>query len=863
MSAELKIDAQPTAEDACLATVAAMPSPSTEEALEDGSTGFQPMEDEPAVSSAAEPASPLDDGSPSSAVANDASPDDVSPEPEMKRGGQSVSQSAGRLFTKTFVKCGTPGCELPDFHDGPCSCHIVAGPRGSRSHARPSSAAGGTAARPMSSIGVRASESVAAVTSTAANGDDESSESGEEDADDEAEETTGQVLPSALACGDASFMLPKQPVLVRLRGPFAREKQPRPDGRLPTPTLLLGHSMPTIKRLLEVVHTWVMQHRNGHIDWAAVGAKMRPELSADEAHRLWRGVAYNTPAAEASESRKPPAHLVSTTREELLAAKMDDGDSDHEHFEDYRAASTHNEQVLRARGEACAGTPTPDRLPLWPQKGTPRIPGRAWPLACGVAWPALPADGSGPLGLEGVRPPGRELAAQRNDEVWRDAPLRLPPPKPWKPDEDVKLVATVQRLGTKPPVRGEYEHIFKRSWHNVGKRLQELVKRGMISAKALNPAAAQPLLTASAKAAATLPPWAAPTGPAPPKERLYKDGSAMAPRQKQTTREVPQSLIEDEESSAVWTRAREIKDAGVSADVRIHGWRIVYELREDAATAKGDIYCLPPEAAEAPPARAPAPAAAQAQAPAPAEAPPDADVGEVEEAGVGRRPKRGAAEAALAEFKEIKAKEKKQRRDGTGISKQTAIRSFVALQEVLEQRLQLRTTGKLWVPPAVGALVEVEVVDPHLGGDAGNEWRRGEVRKVFPDGRFQVCIYTRGGLPDEDFIEWYARQDEGKEWRRVEGQPDASTEPPPQPARKQGGRGRGGRGSRSRGSGGRGQPGCAKCRYSAGGCGMCAWKVHLALPTAAAAAAADDPAEMDAAAETGSESTAAGTAMTD
>ena len=864
MSAPQQIDSE-TAEDACRLprTSAGMPSPSMEEALEDGSGsgGSQPVDDtadEPSVSSAAEPASPLDDGSPSSAVANDASPDGVSPEPESST-GQSVG---GRFSTKTFVKCGTPGCDLPDFHDGPCSCHLVAGARGSRGYARPSSAAAGTSARPLASVGARAAEAAAAA--TGANGDDESSESGEEAAEDEGEGAVS--LPSALACGDASFMLPKQPVLIRLRGPFASQKQPRPDGRLPTPTLLLGHPMSTIKQLLEVVHTWVVQHRNGHIDWAAVGAKMRPELSGDEAHRLWRGVAYNTPAAEASSSRRPPAHLASTTREQMLAAKMDDGDSDQERFEDYRAASMHNEQVLREHGEVCAGKPTPDRLPLWPQKGTPRIPGRAWPLPHGVAWPTLPGDGSGPLGLEGVQPPGRELTAQRNEEVWRDAPLKLPPPKPWKPDEDVKLVATVQRLGTRPPVRGEYEHIFKRSWNNVSKRLQELVKRGMLSAKALNPAAAQPLLTASAKAAATLPPWAVPTGPAPIRERVYKDGSALAPRQKPTSRDVPESLKEDEESVAVWTRAREVKDAGVDAEARIHGWRIVYELRDDNSTTKGDIYCLPPEAAEAPPsarARAPAPA----PVPVPAEAAPGADIGEAEEAGGMRRPKRGAAEAASQYLAEFKAQEKKQRREGGGISKQTAIRSFVALKEVLEQRLQLRTTGKLWVPPAVNSLVEVEVADPYMGGDTGNEWRRGQVRKLFPDGRFQVCIYTRAGIPDEDFIEWYARQDEGKEWRRVDGQPDATKEPPPPTSRKPGGRGRGGRGSRSRGSGGgRGQAGCGKCRWSTGGCGMCAWKVHLAAPTPAAAADADGDAEMAAAAETGSETTAvlaAGTAMTD
>ena len=100
----------------------------------------------------------------------------------------------------------------------------------------------------------------------------------------------------------------------------------------------------------------------------------------------------------------------------------------------------------------------------------------------------------------------------------------------------------------------------------------------------------------------------------------------------------------------------------------------------------------------------------------------------------------------------------------------TTIRSFVALREVLEQRLQASRTGVLWVPPAKGALIEVEVQE----GDE-KEWRRGEVRRLYPDGRFQVCIHTRCGVPDEDFIEWYARVDEGREWRRIASAPA----PPP------------------------------------------------------------------------------------
>ena len=64
---------------------------------------------------------------------------------------------------------------------------------------------------------------------------------------------------------------------------------------------------------------------------------------------------------------------------------------------------------------------------------------------------------------------------------------------------------------------------------------------------------------------------------------------------------------------------------------------------------------------------------------------------------------------------------------------------------------------------------------PRASSDSSTRRRRGEVRRLYPDGRFQVCIHTRCGVPDEDFIEWYARQDEGREWRRIASAPA----PPP------------------------------------------------------------------------------------
>ena len=130
------------------------------------------------------------------------------------------------------------------------------------------------------------------------------------------------LLPQTLVC-DSTFMLPREPVLVRLKGPFEGPPLPRPDTReCGTGALLGGHPLSTLHQLLELVHAWVVQHRHGHIDWAAVGAQVRPHrLCGDEAHRLWRGLAYGASGARAG--RAPPA---------ALGAPAMDGDSDLDEF---------------------------------------------------------------------------------------------------------------------------------------------------------------------------------------------------------------------------------------------------------------------------------------------------------------------------------------------------------------------------------------------------------------------------------------------------------------------------------------------------------------------------------------------------
>ena len=74
------------------------------------------------------------------------------------------------------------------------------------------------------------------------------------------------------------------------------------------------------------------------------------------------------------------------------------------------------------------------------------------------------------------------------------------------------------------------------------------------------------------------------------------------------------------------------------------------------------------------------------------------------------------------------------------------------------------------MPPRKREFIEVEVAPGPAGEDGAppkTEWRRAEVRKTLPDGRFQVCVYDADGRPDEEFVEWYSRKDEHTEWRRL------------------------------------------------------------------------------------------------
>ena len=99
-----------------------------------------------------------------------------------------------------------------------------------------------------------------------------------------------------------------------------------------------------------------------------------------------------------------------------------------------------------------------------------------------------------------------------------------------------------------------------------------------------------------------------------------------------------------------------------------------------------------------------------------------------------------------------------------------AIRSFVVLREVLTARAGPPPS---WQPPAVRSWIEVTAEDT---AQLAAMWRQGDaaVKPVAPRrgarGRarrqVRVCVTTHG-VPDEDFVEWYAREEENVEWRRT------------------------------------------------------------------------------------------------
>ena len=118
------------------------------------------------------------------------------------------------------------------------------------------------------------------------------------------------------------------------------------------------------------------------------------------------------------------------------------------------------------------------------------------------------------------------------------------------------------------------------------------------------------------------------------------------------------------------------------------------------------------------------------------------------------------------------------------------LRSIASLVELLLIRAEARAQGTLpFEPPQVGELLQVEACDEHVAVPGQPEWRTAHVRRVLADGRFMVCVHKpsadgEGDEPDEQFMEWYTRKEEGVEWRRSEALEDGSRPMIARPERK-------------------------------------------------------------------------------
>ena len=109
----------------------------------------------------------------------------------------------------------------------------------------------------------------------------------------EADERPDPPTLAPVHVADSHWAYEPEPVLVRVRPPFAQPPRKRPRHEAPAQAATLqGHSMARAMQLCAAVHSWVARSRSGRIDWDAVGASMTPPLPAEPAHRLWRCVAY-------------------------------------------------------------------------------------------------------------------------------------------------------------------------------------------------------------------------------------------------------------------------------------------------------------------------------------------------------------------------------------------------------------------------------------------------------------------------------------------------------------------------------------------------------------------------------------------
>ena len=118
-----------------------------------------------------------------------------------------------------------------------------------------------------------------------------------------------------------NFALPPASLLgwpVGLQGSDSRAAASDRSARFGTPTEeehVLGMPLRRLLQLVQTVHEWVNTQRSGRIDWEAIARRMSrqrpgqpppPFMTASEAHRLWRLLAYRMAAPPGLFEAEPP-----------------------------------------------------------------------------------------------------------------------------------------------------------------------------------------------------------------------------------------------------------------------------------------------------------------------------------------------------------------------------------------------------------------------------------------------------------------------------------------------------------------------------------------------------------------------------
>ncbi|KAL1503446.1 hypothetical protein AB1Y20_011933 [Prymnesium parvum] len=493
----------------------------------------------------------------------------------------------------------------------------------------------------------------------------------------------------------------------------------------------------TLRQLAEEVYASVLRNRSGHLDWAALARQMNArrrgqrQMQADEVHRLWRWLAY----AEASRAAPGGGRPEAARRLEPKAAASVDlptasditSTVEQESAHAPPAPSPHKGKLIEGTGQLLSRFPHRAKRKLVEDTGEPLS--RITPPSLAAVRLSDDSDLESFVGAHADPPP-------------RPPPARPRAPRPphWPPHGTPRLPSRAAAAGVPPPAippdgRGPL-HIA-----GVPPPLSPAAPPPAAAA-AKSREAARPwsdedvraaLEVAEAHGSKSVPadvraelerklqrPWHAIRSKvervqklgAPPPIPPPKPLPSRPPQRKPPQRKPPPPPFEKPFKhaalNAVWAMGKALYTKREDYDTTIHGWCMAVRVRPPPASRSFEaphrrMYFWPPSC------------------------------------------RSRKISMALSSLKLLKA----------------------ALQ-----REDAHSSGACsWVAPALHELIEVAVFEPVAEGaapsdDMATEWRMAQVRQVLPDGLFQACVHDAAGRPDEEFLEWFSRDDEGIDWRR-------------------------------------------------------------------------------------------------